>query len=72
MTVWIVTYDDGTPFDIYETEEKACKAAANHIRDNYPLILSHEPTDKDYVILHNSDVGIMSERFVLVEERRVL
>ncbi len=72
MTVWTVTYDDGTPFDIYETEDKAYEAAASHIKDNYPLILSWEPTDKEYVRLHNEDEDNSCRYCVFVEERSVL
>lgn len=75
--VYIVMYEDGTPFDIYNSASSATSAAIDHLDDNGDLDV--HSTD----IFKYQDVGneeILSEmnrrvgegKRVFVEQRKVL
>lgn len=77
MYVYIVRYEDGTPFDIYKSDRSATSAAIDHLDDNGGLdvhstdICPYEDMGNEAILSEMND-RVGEGKRVFVEQREVL
>ena len=75
--VWVVRYEDGTPFDIYGSDQSAISAAIDHLDDNGGLdvhstnICPWEDQGNEAILSEMND-RVGEGKRVFVEIRKVL